>query len=528
MLKQYIVRFLAISLIVSCASGHRSTSVKLREYVMAGSFDKAVEYLKASPLAIDEKSKLLYHTELGLLEHYQGNYQASNDSLTVAKNLIEELYTTRASGKIKSVISNDNADFYYGEKYEASLVFFYLSLNHYMLSMKEPDAMKKKNFLAQARSEVVAWDSFLTEIKNERLGQALFKEDLLAKTFGALVHESQNNFKDDQIALQLYKDAQAVFFKNYNLFPTFNSSYEAFRKNFSSFPDMAMDEVEGKYVIATQHNNSFKEFLQLKINYLSLRLQRKPSADESTISFLIQDGLIAEKIPQKYEFPMAWGMHQSSALSMGSGAKISFELPAIQGVEKLETSRLQALNKEGVVVAEGPVSVIAPLSDLAQQAINEHSTAIAAKTATRVAAKHITALVASSATYEAGRRNNNSLTMMLALAGHAAATASINASEKADVRFWSTLPSSIRMAHITLPKGIYHFRAVFGPVEAPRKIIELGTHDLNTENSKFVMKSKDLKFTPAPVMVTEPVQVAIKPQDLKVQDRSISGSPAGN
>ena len=509
---------LLLLLLSACASGHQATSAKLRKFVFEKNFNGAIEFLKTSPLVQDEKSKLLYYIELGLLEHYRGDYQASTVNLSLAKELLDELYTTRISGKVNSFVSNDNADLYYGEKYEASLVYFYLSLNYYLQSMSEVDAMKRKELLAKARSEVVAWDSFLTEMKQERLGKALFKEDLLAKTFGALIHESQGNNQDSQIALQLYKDAKGIFFKNYNLYPTFNSSYESFRKNFTSFPDISMEEVAGKYVLETSHTQAFKDFLNFKIDSLS----SKKAKTDGSITVLLQDGLIAEKIPQKYEFPMLWGAHASSAVTMGLGAKITFELPSIPNVEVLKGSRLQAIDQTGAIIKESPLSVIAPLSELAQQAINEHSTSIASKTAARVATKHLAALAGSAAAYEAGRQRSDMMMMLLASAGHAASVAAINESERADVRFWSTLPSNIRMGSINLPKGTYTLRAVIGDVGAPEyRVIELGVQEITNNTLKFVMNRNE-QVIPVTKVASSGI-IEVKPDDGSTDiNRSIS------
>ncbi len=478
-------------ILFGCASGHLSTSLKLRDYVASGDVDKAINHLKKSDLAGDKKSVLLYQIELGLLEHFRGEYAASNVAFSSAKEMIDALFTTRVSGKLKSFLTNDNSDFYYGEKFEASLVYFYLSLNHYMMAIKENDLTKKKQFLESARAEVVAWDSFLTEIKNERLGKALFKNDLLAKIFGGLIHEAQGSQRDDQIALQLYKDAQRVFFTNYNLYPTYNNSFESFRKNFTHLADLPQKEVAGKYVLATEHNKDLENFLSHKIAALSQK--SKDAKNKGIISFLIQEGLIAQKVPQRYEFPIVWGAHESMALTLGMGLKIGFELPRIHDLQKLESSKLEALNQEGVVLQEVPLSIIAPVSELAEQAINEHSSSIAIKTAARVAAKHMTALVAAAATYELGKAKNDSMPMLIATAGHAAAVATINESEKADVRFWSTLPASIRLGQMTLPSGTYKFRVVLRQSgEEKKRVIDLGEHHIAPTKNIFVLHKKEL------------------------------------
>lgn len=480
---------------------------------MANKHDEAIAALNESPLAKDEKSKLLYKVELGLLEHYKGNYLQSTKYLSEAKALLDDLYTTRASGKISSALGNDNSDFYYGEKYEASLVYFYLALNQYMQANLETDPTKKKEALLSARSEILAWDSFLTEIKNERLGKALFKEDLLAKTFGALIHEAQQTVNDDQIALQLYKDASDVYFKNYNLFPTFNAHFKMFRENYENLPKISPKEVEGKYVLATKHSPALKEFLTMKILVLTKKIRpqdfknqvsklapsnellKRVNQAQGNVTFLVQDGMITEKYPKKYEIPINLIGRAGIAYAFGTGNRIEYELPHMMPSPDLEVSRLEALDAAGNIVATSSLSVIAPLGELAEQAINEHSTSIAAKTGARVVGKHIAALVATNVSYNVAKDRNPTLALLVATAGHATAIAAINQSEKADVRYWSTLPSNIRMGSMSLADGTYRFRAVFGEAGAIEyRTIELGEQTVSKGNLKFVMNNKNLKY----------------------------------
>jgi hypothetical protein len=520
----------SVLLLVSCSSVDRQTSIHLREMVLASETSSAIEYLENSPLAKNEKSKLLYFLERGLLEHYNGNYAKSIEALGSAKEIAEQLYTTRISGKILSSIENDNADFYYGEKYETSLIHFYLTLNYYLQAQVETDAMKRANILRSAKAEVLDWDSYLSEIKNERSGKAMFKEDLLAKTFGALVHESQGTHNDSQIALQLYQDARNVFFKNYNLFPSFNAFYQTFRENFAKLPSLPIKEVEGKYVRATDHNLAFQEFLSMKILLLTQKLNPKDfqkqvsilhpsehtlknlSHPHGNITFLVQDGLIVEKIPKKYQTPVNFGMHTDFAYSLGLGDFIEFELPTVESAPHLDLARIEALDKDGQVVSEAPLSVIAPLGELAEQAISEHSAAIASKTAARIIGKYTAAVVSAYVAQQAGQQKNGGLVAIFGTIGYAAAIASIHAGEKADLRYWSTLPSNIRMGHLTAPAGTYRFRAVFGtPGLSDHKIIELGQQTVSLNGLKFVMDKRHFKSQVQRKIATEEIPTLVMP-----------------
>lgn len=523
--------------LVGCATGHQETARLMRQNVTMGTPEKAVPILEKSALKEDQNSKLLYLVEMGMLEHYQGNYAKSTEWLDQAKLMLSELFTTRVSGKVSSFITNDNADLYYGEKYEASLVHFYLSLNHYMQAQLETDDNKKRESLVRARAEILAWDSFLADIKSERLGQALFKEDLLAKTFGALVHESQGTNQDSQIALQLYKDANDVLFKHYNAYPSFNNSYASFRENYSKFPDLAKEEVEKNYVQMTEHQVPLKNFLITKILLLTKKYKPTeyqaevaklaPSSDilkqvemkGSNVTFLVQDGLIAEKTAKVYHFPidlgtLAWFATGTLGISFNQG--ISYELPNVSEVPKLETAKLQAIDSNGQVVAESSLSVIAPLGEMAEQAINEHANAIAAKTGARLVTKHLAALAGAYATYQSMKNNQDMAAFagMSASLAYAGSVAAINASEKADTRFWSTLPSNVRMGSMSLPKGNYKFQAVFGEVGQPNyRVMSLGEKVIEGDSLKFVSNNK----IPAPP--------AEHPGSVVGSDRKIANEP---
>lgn len=507
-----LVSFILFSqFIISCASNHRKTTTELRAFVKESQFEEAIALLKESSMAKDEKSKLLFHIELALLEHYRGNYLGSVESLNAAKIVADDLYTKKVSASVASSVTNDNANMYYGEKYEHSLIYFYLSLNYFLQSELELDEAKRKTLLLKARSEVLAWDSYITEMKQKRVGSALFKEDLLSKTFGAFIHEAQGNFKDDQIALQLYTDAEDVFFKNYNLFPTFNAQHEKFRENFSKLHKISLSEVERNFVKPTAHHPAFKEFLHSKILYLTKKIRPqelkaqvaklKPSPEmmkklhtpAGNVTFLVQDGLIAEKIAKKIEIPFVWNSTQYQAAGMiGVTKSITFELPTVEASPRLELARLEAINVDGTVAGTSPLSVIAPLGELASQAINEHSTAIAAKTAARITGKYVAAILATSAAYRSNKDKNPGFALMVATLGHAAAIAAINESEKADLRYWGTLPSSIRMGNLSLPMGTYKFRAVFGQVGATEyRVIDLGEQTVSKNGLRFVMNGQN-------------------------------------
>ena len=65
-----------------------------------------------------EKDRVLYYLNQGMLQHYLGNYEQSNNLLTTAERAMEDLYTRSVSRAGASLLLNDNVLEYDGEDYE--------------------------------------------------------------------------------------------------------------------------------------------------------------------------------------------------------------------------------------------------------------------------------------------------------------------------------------------------------------------------------------------------------------------------
>lgn len=141
-------------------------------------------------------------------------------------------------------------------------------------------------------------------------------------------------------------------------------------------------------------------------------------------------------------------------------AAIGFEVPQIEYEENRPLISLKIFGEEDPdeVLIERPIALVQPIADLAAQALAEDSRARATRQGMRVAGKHITAIAASFATYNALRGDDDSSKSMarsIALLQYTAASRLIVASERADTRYWSTLPRDIRSITLPLRPGTY-------------------------------------------------------------------------
>jgi hypothetical protein len=82
----------------------------------------------------------MYYLDVGMLSHYFGNFEKSNDYLSKAEDAIEELYTASITKAAASLLLNDNALDYAGEDYEDIYLNVFKSLNYIQLN-KWDDAM---------------------------------------------------------------------------------------------------------------------------------------------------------------------------------------------------------------------------------------------------------------------------------------------------------------------------------------------------------------------------------------------------
>ncbi len=84
------------------------------------------------------KERLLFYLDAGMVHHIHGNWQQSNELLTLAEETIEELYTKSVARAASSMLLNDNSLEYSGEDYEDIYINVFKALNY--IELGDPDA----------------------------------------------------------------------------------------------------------------------------------------------------------------------------------------------------------------------------------------------------------------------------------------------------------------------------------------------------------------------------------------------------
>lgn len=485
---------------------------QLKEYrdAYAGlDFEKAAKVLEKSELKKDKKSILLWHLEKGTVAHSQGNDDEAIRHFQESLELIDKLYTTKLGSKAATLLINDASDEFYGASYERSYAHYFLSKSLYSRFQKKGNKLD----LQGARGTILAWDTYFTDLQRSASSKTLYSTDLMLKVFGGQIHEVSEIRNDLQIALQLYKDAYQILNTQGGIFSVFNKKNTEYIKHFEK-----EGKASDKLYVSTPARDDLKDFLHFKILSLTKEIRGgdfdqqvktlSPKAETKKLAaqgpgnvvLVFEEGLIPQKVGKPFNFgikgaasavdnPAAkkfietvgtefvtafamnkLGMVPTRTASAGSfifahdvtkiavsEAAIEFELPMIENVPLVQRLELFVLDEKGVVIKRSPLPVVSENGDIARVVLEEDVVARYVKTGTRVAIRHLVAIVAAMQVYQKLNQGQSGdfLAKTAAMATYVGASKGIAALEKADTRHWTTLPQALRMAEFHLKPGNY-------------------------------------------------------------------------
>ena len=485
--------------------------LEYRTTYASGDYDKAKELLKESVLKDDKKSLLLWYLEKGTVAISAGDDSTAINEFQKAVELIDQLYTKKLSAKAASFLINDASDVFYGASYERSYAHYFLAKSYYSRFLKSQNKLD----LQGARGTILAWDSYFQELQRSAAPKTIYQTDLMMKVFGAEVHEVSEIRNDKQIALQLYKDALNILGSMGGAFGVFNATNIAYLKSYESALAEGKKPSAKEYVYTPAHQN-LKNFLHYKILALTREIRgsdfnaqvkslkptpevlKKVNEPKGNVVILLEEGLIPQKVGKPFNFglkgavdavenPQAkafiatvggailtafamntLGMRPDSFNTTGSfvfahdvtkvavtEAAIAFELPMIEASPKLKDYELVIMDEKGKVVKTEPLAIISENGEIAKVVLEEDVVSRYWKTGTRVAVRHILAIVAAMGVYNNLRDKGEFIAKAAAMATYVGASKGITALEKADTRHWTTLPQAFRMSELNLAPGKY-------------------------------------------------------------------------
>ena len=404
-------------ILTGCAAGYSG--------FMAGSLNSLGnrDYARALERLEEPKGKtnrLLYQLERGLILHYQGEYESSNQEFEAAERLIDQLYARSVSREIASLVTNDAIRPYSGEEFERSLIHFYRAMNYEYLGQRQEALVECRKANLRLEDYAAAADYELS-----------YKNDAFLQYMAGLFFEAEGELNDAYIS---YKDAE--------------QGYRAYQEAFGiRVPTMVISDLI-RLAAKMGYTEDVTEYLD---RYGRHSLDLEPRSGGEVVVF-VETGFVPRKRQQEINIPIleqdntgdVWGLsdrmvHRHRQLGYKSRRRynrVEYWLKlAMPYYEKISTKIGNVRLRGNGQVAQGVL--VEDLNAIALRSLQEKQDVILLRTIARGIAKYVLS--------EKAEKENKILGFLVNMLGVS--------TEAADTRGWLSLPAKIQVARFSQPPG---------------------------------------------------------------------------
>jgi hypothetical protein len=428
------------ALLFSCAPKVKHYPL-INQHLSNQNYEQALKVIKDNKGAYPKRNAALYYMEEGILAHFALRYKESNESLSRAEQIMDELYTRSISKQTASFLINDNTIPYRGEDFESAMVNLFMALNYVGLGLRDEalvEARKVDNKLNIINSH------YPENQKN------VYKEDAFIRFLMGVLYEADGQNNDAFIS---YRKAEEIYTKDY-------------RQNYGVSPPSllitnllssakAMDFQEELREIQGQYSNvTFMDPAQKK--------------DMAEIYLIHYNGLGPEKVEKRWVVPLPDAYIVKVAYPKFQ--KRYYQI--VRGVTTLN-------NLRSGVSYEFSTFLMENIGFIAIKNLENRTGRIKAKAIARATTKYL----ATKATSRKAKKEGGALAgLLVQVAGNVASAAT----EQADTRHWRLLPAEIRVGNIVVPPGEYAGRINF--------VNASGTIIASRQMKPFTVDSGEKKF----------------------------------
>jgi hypothetical protein len=163
-------------------------------------------------------------------------------------------------------------------------------------------------------------------------------------------------------------------------------------------------------------------------------------------------------------------------------------MPAAKEPKIVEVEKIEFFDEAGLkLVTSNEFTLYGALNDIEFLQANERASNSYKKVGTKIAIKHIIAIIAAFQTYDQIKKSSGDLfAKPAAFTQYILSAKAIAATEKADVRHWTTLPALLRTSSNTLPPGKYTVKLNKSTGAKSSALIELGKIEVTQGSSRQV------------------------------------------
>ncbi|MCG8471239.1 MAG: hypothetical protein MI742_05220, partial [Desulfobacterales bacterium] len=395
---------LALLLIVTTGCAPKFNYQNYQNLMAAGDCTGSKDMVKNSQKSYGKKAQLLYHLDSAMTYYHCGDLDQAAEQFNKADDMAQELWTKSVSQGAASMLTNDMIIAYAGEDFERALINLFTAFT-YIQNNQYDDALIGCRQL----------NTLLTEYNDKYEKKNVYKEDALGRWISGMLSEMDGEYSDAYIYYYQAFKAYQVYNKNYGT-PTPKALYADLLR--LSAP--ADKQVEAK---------------RLTKGYKGPRLDFKKSRKMGRIVYVHLNGKSAFKVEKKFTV--------STHTGIVSIAFPEYRVPTIPCTQ----SGLVLSRKEGNPLKINS-SLAEEISDIAVKNLEDRKGRIWAKTVARAVTKQIAAKAAA-------KQVEKKYGETVGLFSHIAGQLTADATEKADIRCWRTLPAEIYIGSTFVKPGDY-------------------------------------------------------------------------
>jgi uncharacterized protein len=192
--------YAVIAAIIASCSSYNNKIASYSNHLQAGNFDKALSSLESNKFLKRSRNQVLYHLEAGRLYRLQNNFAKSNEHLNAADNLMQSGEKSFKEIAISNIL-NPGQENYRGDDHEKFLMHFYKTLNYAALGAAEDVAVEARRITL---SNNIQEQKFTKD-------SLRYSQDAFSMNIQGMAYEIAGDFNNAFIA---YRNALELFEKN--------------------------------------------------------------------------------------------------------------------------------------------------------------------------------------------------------------------------------------------------------------------------------------------------------------------------
>jgi len=488
---RFFLGVLALSL-AACSTSDKARLKESRDAFLHDDTAKAEAALYTPEVYQNDQNRLLHYYLLSSVAMSEGLYEKAAYFLNQART---QANSVRSSSGTFDWFSSD----YRSNPIEYSYIHYLLVMSYSMLAQEgkspawsTPEIKDEKgnllvaaqnfparaftpseiaNFRQKARSELLAWDSHLQNLKRTYPTEKFYKEDLWARLLASFIHASSTDHNEMRTGELLTRDAEKVFQTEFSRYPSKAEN----QADIESLIQHLRARAQGK-----DHARS-EDLFVLEAGVMSLYKIKRFHLGLSTLMGLVKDpglrmmmeqigmNVILNTAPEFGLVLFAGGL----AGSVGSGDDDEFDGPPQFFTDAVDRSfgfevqfpTLQLppadthvdleLSTTGKTLPMIHLPVLSPLQEMISVELKEREQKEMFARAVKIGLQYVAVLIPAIKAYQKASREGNVFEKIAIIAGYYLSKKAIDHANAPDLRSWDYLPKLIAANLVSVAPGDY-------------------------------------------------------------------------